>query len=80
MEERGLSQIAQTLAEIVVSWENITSPQRKLDKSMLTRIMNKLVPRKTKATNCIIILTEKIMDEYENSPDSGSRWEENIPL
>ena len=34
--------------------------------------MNKPVPKKTQAMNCIRILTEKIMDEYENSPDSGN--------
>ena len=45
-----------SLAEKAVSWENIKSPHRK----------------QTQATNCIRILTGKIMDEYENSPDSGS--------
>ena len=80
IEERGLGEIAQTLAERVVSWENITSPHRKLGKSILTRIMNKHVPKKTHATNCIRILMEKIMDEYQNSLESGIRWEENIPL
>ena len=34
--------------------------------------MIKPVPKKTQATNCIKILMGKIMDEYENSPDSGS--------
>ena len=80
IEERGLAQIAQTLAEKVVSWENITSPHIKLNKYILMKIMNKPVPRKRQAMNCIRNLTGKIMDEYEKSPDSGSRWEENIPL
>ena len=55
-----------SLAEKAVSWENITSPHKK----------------QTQATNCIKILMGKIMDEYENSPDSdsGSRWDENIPF
>ena len=44
----------------------------KLEKSILMRIMNKPVPRKTKSMNCIKNLMGKRMDEYENSPDSDS--------
>ena len=44
------------------------------------RIMNKPVPRKTQAMNCIRNLTGKIMDEYENSPDTVAIDERKISL